>query len=327
MALVTTRAGLFCPVGGFHVDPWRPVARSVVTHAHSDHARPGSKHYHAASPGVALLRRRLGEEAVIEGHGYGEPFRLGDATLSLHPAGHVLGSAQVRIEVAGEVFVVTGDYKRAFDPSCAPFELVRCDVLVTEATFGLPIYRWDPVDEVVGQLIRLWDRTRDRPVAVFAYALGKAQRLLAEIAARVGRPVHVHGAIDALLPAYRDAGIELGEVVPVAGRPKGRGHAGELVLAPPSAFGSPWLGRLGDPVTVFASGWMRVRGQRRRRGFDAGLVLSDHVDWPGLLQTVRETGARRVLVTHGYAEAVARHLAEQGLDASPLATRFEGETD
>jgi putative mRNA 3-end processing factor len=318
--LVTlTPEGLYCPQGSFHIDPWRPVERALITHAHADHARRGSRRYHAARSGVGLLRRRLGPEAVIEGHGFGAPLALGDATISFHPAGHVLGSAQIRIEAGGEVWVVSGDYKRDPDPSCEAFDVVPCDVFVTEATFALPIYLWDPIDQVMAALLGWWDANAaaGRASVLFCYALGKAQRVLAEIGARADRPVFVHGAIAAFLDAYRDEGVVLAPTVPVGARIKGESFAGELVVAPPSAFGSPWMRRFGDAATGFASGWMRVRGNRRRRGFERGFVLSDHADWPGLLRTIKATGARRVLATHGYADTLARYLCDLGLAAEP----------
>jgi putative mRNA 3-end processing factor len=328
--LVTlTPEGLYCPQGGFHIDPWRPVACALITHAHADHARRGSREYHAARSGVGLLRRRLGPEAGICGHGFGEPLAFGDATVSFYPAGHVLGSAQIRIEVGGEVWVISGDYKRDPDPSCETFEVVRCDAFVTEATFALPIYRWDPVDQVMGALLGWWDANAaaGRASVLFCYALGKAQRVLAEVGRRTDRPVFVHGAIDALLDAYRCEGIALAPTAPVGARIKGESFAGELVIAPPSAFGSPWMRRFGDASTGFASGWMRVRGNRRWRGFDRGFVLSDHVDWPRLLQTIEATGARRVLPTHGYADTLARYLRDVGVAAEPLETQFDGEAE
>jgi putative mRNA 3-end processing factor len=330
--LTLTPRGLYCPAGGFHVDPWRPVATAVVTHGHADHARWGHARYHAAAPGEGILRRRLGADIDLASHAYGAPLRLGDATVSFHPAGHVLGSAQVRIEVAGEVWVVTGDYKREADPSCAPFELVECDGFVTEATFALPLYRWDPGEKVVGEILAWWaeNAARGRTSILFCYALGKAQRLLAELHARTGteRTVHLHGALVPMVEAYREAGVPLAPTAPVSAAPKGETFAGELVLAPPSAMGTTWMRRFAEPQTAFVSGWMRVRGQRRRRGYDRGFVLSDHVDWPDVLRTVAETGARRVLCTHGYADTLARFLREErGLDAAAIETAFEGEAD
>ncbi len=328
--LVTLRPeGLYCPLGGFYIDPWRPVERAVITHAHGDHARRGSRHYHAALSGVGLLRRRLGPDALVEGHEFGEPLTFGETTVSFHPAGHVLGSAQIRIEAAGTVCAVSGDYKRDPDPSCEAFEVVPCDVFITEATFALPIYRWDPVDQVIEALLGWWhaNAAAGRASVLFCYAVGKAQRVLAEIGRRGGRTVFVHGAIDALLDAYRDEGITFAQTVPVGARRKGKSFAGELIIAPPSAFGSPWLRRFGDASTGFASGWMRVRRHRRRRGFDRGFVLSDHVDWPALLRTIEQTGAKRVLATHGYSDSLARYLREIGLAAEPLETLFGDEVE
>jgi putative mRNA 3-end processing factor len=328
--LVTlTPEGLYCPLGGFHIDPWCPVERAVITHAHGDHARRGSRRYHAALSGVGLLRRRLGPDAIVEGHKFSEPVTFGETSVSFHPAGHVLGSAQIRIEAAGEVWVISGDYKRAPDPSCERHEVVLCDVFITEATFGLPIYRWDPVDQVIDALLAWWhaNAAAGRASVLFCYALGKAQRVLAELAQRTARPVFVHGAIDALLDAYRDEGISFAETVPVGARRKGESFVGELIIAPPSASGSPWLRRFGDASTGFASGWMRLRSHRRRRGFDRGFVLSDHADWPALLRTIEQTGAKRVLATHGYSDSLARYLREIGLAAEPLETLFGDEVE
>lgn len=323
--------GLACGAGGFHVDPWGPVETAVITHAHADHLRPGAGRYLCAAPSAPLLARRLPEGARIEPLPYGAKVTLGDVTVSLHPAGHVLGSAQVRLERGGQVWVATGDFKRAPDPTCAPFEVVPCDVLVTEATFGLPIFRWRPAGEVAREVLAWVEAcaARGRAAVLFCYALGKAQRLLAELAlaGRGDRPVWLHGAIAPLVDAYREAGVGLPPCAVVTAAPAGARFAGELVLAPPSAHRSPWLRRLGEQETALASGWMRVRGIRRRRGVDRGFVLSDHADWPALLRTARETGARRVLVTHGHAEPLARALREAGLDAAALPTEFQGEAD
>jgi putative mRNA 3-end processing factor len=327
--ITLTPEGLYCPLGGFHIDPWRPVERAVLTHAHGDHARRGSRRYHAALSGVGLLRRRLGPDAIVEGHAFGEPLTFGATTVSFHPAGHILGSAQIRIEAAGEVWVISGDYKRDPDPSCERCEVVPCDVFITEATFALPIYRWDPVDQMIEALLGWWkaNAAADRASVLFCYALGKAQRVLAELGLRIARPVFVHGAIDALLDVYRDEGISLAETIPVGARRKGESFVGELIIAPPSASGSPWLRRFGDASTGFASGWMRVRSHRRRRGFHRGFVLSDHVDWPALLRTIEQTGAKRVLATHGYSDSLARYLREIGLAAEPLETLFGDEAE
>jgi putative mRNA 3-end processing factor len=309
------------------VDPWGPAELAVVTHAHADHVRPGSARYLCAEPGVALLRRRLGPETVIRGVAYGERVALGETIVSLHPAGHVLGSAQVRIEHAGGVWVVSGDYKRAPDPTCAPFEVLRCDVFVTEASFGLPIYRWDDPAQVAAEIHAWWRSNAERPSVLFAYALGTSQRLLAELRQLADRPVLTHGAVEAVVSLYRAAGVPMLPTEPLAEAPKRRDLAGALVLAPPSARATPWMRRFAGAEVALASGWMRVRGPRRRQSLDRGFALSDHADWPALLRTIDETGAGRVLVTHGYAEELARYLREQGRDAEALATSFEGEAD
>jgi putative mRNA 3-end processing factor len=324
-----TPAGLWCEPGGFYVDPWGPVDRAVLTHAHADHARPGMGSYLATTPSMPVLRRRLGPEARIEGVPYGETRRLGDVDLSFHPAGHVLGSAQLRIAHQGEVWVISGDYKRAADPTCAAFEPLRCDTFVTEATFGLPIYQWDPGDVVAAEILAWWDATRaaGRPAVLFAYALGKSQRILAELARLTDREVYVHGAIAPIVEIYRAAGVPMLPTRLVADAPVGHRFEGDLVLATPGARGSPWMKRFPNAETALASGWMRVRGPRRRQSVDRGFVLSDHADWPALVDTVAATGAEHVLVTHGNTEPLVRWLCEQGLDAVTVPTAWEGETD
>jgi putative mRNA 3-end processing factor len=313
--------GLRCDAGGFSVDPIQPVPLAVLTHAHADHARPGSGRYVAPLGSVPILRHRL-PDADVTGLPYGERVRIGDTTISFHPAGHVLGSAQLRIEAGGEVWVVSGDYKRDPDPTCPPLEPVRCDVFVTEATYALPIYRWPDSTEIAAEILAWWDACAERgiPAVLFCYALGKAQRILAELAGLTDRTVRTHGAIEAITAIYRETGVRMLPTEPV-GEAK-RSHAGQLVLAPPGAGGSPWMKRFSGAETGFASGWMRVRGARRRKSVDRGFVMSDHADWPGLLRTIAESGASRVLVTHGTSEPLVRFLREQGVDASGLATPF-----
>ena len=319
--------GLFCPAGGFHIDPWGAVERAVITHAHGDHARPGSRAYLCANPSKPLLERRLGSDATIESLPYGERLALGNISLSFHPAGHILGSSQIRIEGPDGVWVVTGDYKRAADPTAAPFEPMVCDMFITESTFGLPIYRWDPTAVVIDEILRWWEGNgRDRRTSVlFCYTLGKVQRILAELARVTDRRVFVHGMMLSMIDAYREAGIQMLPVASATDQARGTKFAGELVLAPLSARGTPWMRRLGDHSDAFASGLMRVRGVRRQRAFDRGFVLSDHADWPALLQTIADTGSGRVLATHGFAEPLARHLQEHGLEAGVVKTAWEGE--
>jgi putative mRNA 3-end processing factor len=319
--------GLFCPTGGFYIDPWQAVERAVITHAHGDHARAGSASYLCASPGEGLLRRRFGSDAAIEHLPYGQTMTLGDVRISFHPAGHVLGSAQIRLESAAGVWVVAGDYKRAPDPTCEAFEVVPCDTFITESTFGLPIYRWDPTNAIIAEVLEWWkgNEADGKTSVLFCYTIGKAQRVLAELARHSDRRVLVHGMMLSMIEAYRDAGISMLPVESATERPRGTSFAGELVLAPLSARGTPWMRRLGEVSDAFASGLMRVRGVRRQRAFDRGFVLSDHADWPALVQTVTETGAPRVLATHGHAEPLARELARRGWQTGIIRTAWEGE--
>lgn len=321
-----TENGLYCAAGDFHIDPWRPVRRAVLTHAHGDHARSGSDEYHAIRASSGILQYRLGKDANLALHEYGEAFELGGAHVSLHSAGHVLGSAQIRIQANDEVWVVTGDYKRAPDPTCAPFEVVECDTLISEATFALPCYAWPETREVVADIYRWWRANREagRASVVFCYALGKAQRLLAEMLAFTSEPVYAHGAVLPLIEVYRREGIAMLPTLPVE-RERRADYAGALIIAPPSAAGSPWMRRFGDAATGFCSGWMRIRGARRRRGYDRGFVLSDHADWPALLRTIEESRAKRVLLTHGYSDALVRYLRERGCNAAALRTAYGDE--
>jgi putative mRNA 3-end processing factor len=325
--LTENDAGLYCADGDFHIDPWGSVPRALITHAHGDHARAGSRAYLCADPGAPLLARRFGPDAAIESVPYGEAVTLGTTRVSFHPAGHILGSAQIRIEGPGGVWVVGGDYKRAADPTCAPFEVVRCDTFVTESTFGLPIYRWDDTAVVIADLLAWWHRNRERGLAsvLFCYTLGKAQRLLAELARVTDEPVLVHGMLQPMIDVYRAAGVAMLPATTLVDRPRGTSFAGGLVLAPLSARGTPWMRRIGELSDGLASGLMRVRGVRRQRAYDRGFVLSDHADWPAFLDTVRDTGAGRVLATHGHAEPLARYLREQGLDAGVIRTAWEDE--
>jgi putative mRNA 3-end processing factor len=328
MVIEQTPEGLFCAAGGFHIDPWLPVPRAIITHAHGDHLRPGSAAYLCAAPSLPLVRLRLPAGAAIEALEFGAARSLGGVRVSFHPAGHILGSAQVRVEHRGEVWVASGDYKRAADPTCQAFEPQRCHVFITEATFGLPIFRWDSPASVVSEIVAWWDQARDagRPAVLFAYALGKAQRVLAELAQRTDRTVYVHGALASLETIYRDAGVPMTATRRVTEEARGRSFAGELFVAPLSARGSLWMRRFGDHASAFVSGWMRVRGARRRRGYERGFALSDHADWSALLDTIEDTGAERVIVTHGYTQQLARWLAERGLQSQAWRTLYEGET-
>jgi putative mRNA 3-end processing factor len=327
MELVVVKPeGLYCPQGDFYIDPWRPVSRAVITHAHADHARPGHAHYLAAHASEQVLRARLGAIA-LQTLPYGESVVQNGVAISLHPAGHVLGSAQVRIEHRGEVWVVSGDYKLEAEATCAPFEPLRCHAFVSESTFGLPIYRWRPQAEILLDIAAWWRRNAEaqRASVLFCYAFGKAQRILAGLRAidalNIGKLI-CHGAIEPLNRAYRDSGVELPPTHNVADVAK-KEISTALVLAPPSAGGTPWMRRFGDFSDGFASGWMQLRGARRRRSLDRGFVLSDHADWPGLNAAIAATGATRVFVTHGQVAVMVRWLQQRGLDARAFATEFE----
>jgi len=329
--LALTPAGLHCAAGGFYIDPWLPVERALITHAHADHARGGSAAYLGAREGAPLLRARLPLDATIETVPYGTSLRVNDVDVSFHPAGHVLGSAQIRIASADDVVVVSGDYKLAADATCAPFEPVRCRTFVTESTFGLPIYRWPAPDAIFEQMREWWlANQRDGHASViFAYALGKAQRIAAGLASCGELPgaMFCHGALARINDAYHDAGVALPAMQPVASAPADTDWQRALILAPPSAQGSTWMRRFEPCRTANASGWMAIRGARRRANVDRGFVLSDHADWPALNTAVDASGAERIWVTHGYRDEFVRWLNETrpGRTAIALATHFEGE--
>lgn len=321
-----TARGLYCQRGGFYIDPWRPVEVAVLTHTHSDHAYRGSKRYVVTDVSEQLARIRLDPEANIATRKYGEMTAVNGVKVSFHPAGHIIGSAQVRVEHKGEVWVVSGDYKLTADPTCAPFEPVKCNSFITEATFGLPIYRWPPVSQVFGDISDWWRRNqaREKASVIFAYSLGKAQRVLAGVDRSIGR-IYTHGAVERLTQAYRDAGVDLADTIYAGSVTNRKEYIGSLVVAPPSAQASTWLRRFGSPSTGFASGWMMVRGARRQRAVDRGFVLSDHADWPELQKAIFATEAETVYVTHGFAAEVVRWLNERGVNAVPLKTHFMGD--
>ena len=320
--------GLYWTAGDFYIDPWNAVDRAVITHAHADHLCAGSKSYLCARPGEALLRARVGPEAVIESLAYGEARTINGVGVSFHPAGHILGSAQVRIEYQGRVWVVSGDYKLAHDPTCAAFETVSCCTFVTESTFGLPIFRWPEPGETLGEINAWWraNQQAGKASVLFTYPLGKAQRVLAGIDSAIG-PIYTHGSVEQFNSIYRDSGIALPATQYARSAPPKTDWTSALILAPPMAKTSPWLRQFGDFSTGMASGWMRIRGTRRRRSIDRGFVLSDHADWSALLSAIRGTGAERVWVTHGYRAPLARWLTENGVNADAIDTRFEGEQD
>ena len=325
--LTFTDRGIYCPAGDFFIDPWRPVDRALITHGHSDHARPGMGRYLATQAAAPVIRHRLGAVS-LETVAYAETRRIGGATVSFHPAGHVPGSAQVRVEVAGEVWVASGDYKVVADGVSEPFEPVRCNSFITECTFGLPVFKWDAPEVVAAEINRWWSANRDAGSfsVCGAYALGKAQRILAALDPSIG-PILTHGAIENTNEVLRGQGIALPETVRVTPDLDVKTYAGAFVLATPSALGSTWAGRFRPASTAFASGWMALRGVRRRRAADRGFVLSDHADWEGLNRAIRATGCERVFVTHGYTSVFRRWLEEQGYDAGVVETEFGTDAD
>lgn len=320
-----TEEGIYCEEGDFYIDPWKPVKRAIITHAHSDHARRGMGAYLCHSDSSNLLKLRLGSDISVQTLPYGKTIAMGGVEISLFPAGHVAGSAQIRVSGSSGVWVVSGDYKLASDPLCEPFEPVPCDVFITESTFGLPAYRWKPTNEIAAAILDWWISSiaAGQTPVLFAYSLGKAQRLLSMLQNGPG-PVLVHGAIASVNETLRNSGLYVGKYSLLSDvSPDDFSKA--IVIAPPSAFGSPWMRRFKNPVTAVASGWMALRGARRRRNADVGFALSDHADWLGLNSAVKATGAKRVIVTHGYSSVFAAWLREQGLDASDVKTNFEGE--
>jgi putative mRNA 3-end processing factor len=321
--IVQRPEGLYCPPGDFYIDPWRPVERAVITHAHADHARMGHARYLAAAPAEGVLRSRLGQDITLQTLAYGERIVHHGVELSLHPAGHVLGSAQVRLAHAGRTWVASGDYKVAPDATCVPFEPVRCDVFITESTFGLPIYRWRPDAEIFADINSWWagNAATGRASVLMCYSFGKAQRILSGVDAGIG-PIVVHGAVQTLNTAYRAAGVGLPHTLLVSEVQDPSDFKRALVLCPPGAAAGPWVKRFGDFSDGFASGWMQLRGARRRGSYDRGFVLSDHADWPGLMRAIGATGAERVIVTHGSVPVLVRYLQGQGLQAEAFDTEY-----
>ena len=315
--LITRSEGLYCPAGDFYIDPRGQVERALVTHAHSDHARSGHAHYLVSQTCLPLLKLRLGQNIQVEGLSYGEVRKIGGARVSFHPAGHILGSAQIRVEVGGRVWVVSGDYKPQPDQSCEAFELVKCDVFVSECTFGLPVYQWKEEMDIHMEINKWWSENAEaaRPSLLFAYSLGKAQRVLRGLDPSIG-PIFAHGAVHPFLPVYETCGVTF----PRVQKPKnGSGDwAGAMIVAPPAVEDAGWTRRFKDAKRGFASGWMAVRGARRRRNLDRGFVLSDHADWAGLLDVIKGTGAESIKLTHGDGDPLARYLKEHGINASIL---------
>jgi putative mRNA 3-end processing factor len=327
--LLPTPAGLCCKPGGFHIDPTRAVERAVITHGHSDHARPGHGAVLATQETLDMMRLRYGDNFAgrTQAIAYGEEIKLGDVRIKFHPAGHVLGSAQIAVSCKDTSIVASGDYKDASDPTCAPFEVVLCDVFITEATFGLPVFRHGDAADEVKKLLASVALFPERAHLVGAYSLGKAQRVIALIrAAGYDAPIYLHGAMEKITHYYQSRGVKLGELRPVKGVKKAD-LAGTITLAPPSATSDIWTRRFPDPVTAFASGWMRVRARARQRGVELPLVISDHADWDGLTATIEATGAGEIWVTHGQEDALVHWCKARGLEARPLDLVGYGDED
>jgi len=318
--LVPTPSGVCCKPGGFHIDPTRPVAKALITHGHSDHARPGHDAVMATQETLDIMRLRYGDKFArsTQAVKYGEVIKLDGVTFSFHPAGHVIGSAQIKVEHAGLRVVASGDYKDVPDPTCAPFELVPCDVFITEATFGLPVFRHSDVAGEIAKLLRSVALFPERAHLVGAYSLGKAQRVIALLRkAAYDQTIYLHGAMEKITEYYISRGINLGRVELVRGAKKSE-LAGTITICPPSAMTDVWSRRFPDPVTAFASGWMRVRARARQRGIALPLVISDHADWDGLTKTITATGCSEIWVTHGQEDALVHWAHTQGLKARPL---------
>lgn len=326
MSLIAfTEKGLYCARAGVYIDPWRPVEKALITHAHSDHARWGSKHYLGHHHSIPVMRRRLGDISV-QGIAYGEVTRMQGVDISFHPAGHIPGSAQIRLAYKNEVWVVSGDYKLSDDGLCTPFEPVPCSHFVTESTFGLPVFRWEPQCDVMDAIRKWWAQNAADGFnsVLFGYSLGKAQRILAHLRTDIG-PIYVHGAVAHMNDALMECGYPLGHARRVEPRSDTNHIKGALIIAPPSAQGSTWLNRFKPIRTATASGWMTLRGARRRRNVDTGFVLSDHADWHELNEAVKLSQAEHIYVTHGYTSVFAGWLSQNGYDARTVQTEYEGE--
>lgn len=322
--LVFDDKGIFCEPAGVYLDPWRPVEKAIITHGHADHSRWGHKKYITHKDNVPIIKHRLGE-IEVSGKEYGETFIVNNVKFSLHPAGHIIGSSQVRVEYEGEVWVFSGDYKTEDDGISVPFEPVKCDAFITECTFGLPAFKWLPQQQVSDDINKWWlqNRSEGKTSILFGYTLGKAQRLLNCLNTEIG-PIYTHGAVENMTNVLRQLS-DFPATIRITKETKKEELRGGMVLAPPSAHGSTWIRKMVPYETGMASGWMAFRGARRRRAVDRGFVLSDHADWQGLLSAIKATGCERVICTHGYSDIFCRYLNEIGYDARTAETQYEGE--
>ncbi|GAB2763741.1 ligase-associated DNA damage response exonuclease [Salinimicrobium soli] len=316
--------GIYCEQADVYLDPWKPVEKAIITHGHADHSRWGNKKYITHHTNIPIIKHRLGDIEVA-GYEYGETFSINNVKFSLHPAGHIIGSSQVRVEYKGEVWVFSGDYKTEDDGISTPFEPVKCDAFITECTFGLPAFKWLPQEQVMSDINNWWQQNQSegKTSILFGYSLGKAQRLLHALNPEIGR-IFTHGAIENMTEVLRPL-AHFPETTRITRDVKKEEIKGGMVLAPPSAHGSTWIRKMVPYETGMASGWMAFRGARRRRAVDRGFVLSDHCDWQGLLSSIKATGCERVVCTHGYSEIFCRFLNETGYDARTAETQYEGE--
>ena len=321
-----TDKGIYCSSADVYLDPWKPVDKAIISHGHADHSRWGHKQYITHHRNVPIISHRLGEIQVT-GKEWGETFTINNVKFSLHPAGHIIASSQIRVEYKGEVWVFTGDYKTEDDGISQPYEVVKCHTFITECTFGLPAFKWTPQKEVFENINTWWaeNRAEKKTSVLFGYSLGKAQRLLKYLDTDIGK-IYTHGAIENMTEVLRPL-VDFPETTLITKETKKEELLGNIVLAPPSAHGSSWIRKMVPYVTASASGWMTFRGARRRRAIDKGFVLSDHCDWGGLLESINATGAEKVICTHGYSDIFSRYLREQGYDARTEDTQYGDEED
>ena len=316
--------GIYCAQADVYLDPWRPVDKAIISHGHADHSRWGHKKYITHHSNIPIIKHRLGE-INVSGKNWNETFMINNVQFSFHPAGHIIGSAQIRVEYKGEVWVFTGDYKTEDDGVATPYEPVKCHTFITECTFGLPAFKWQPQDEVFAEINNWWQQNQSdgRTSVIFGYSLGKAQRLLKYLDTSIGK-IYTHGAIENMTEVLRPQ-LKMPETTRITRDVKKEEIKGNIVVAPPSAHGTPWIKKMVPYVTASASGWMTFRGARRRRAIDRGFVLSDHCDWQGLLSSIKETGAEKIICTHGYTDIFSRYLREIGYDARTEQTQYEEE--
>lgn len=319
--------GIYCPLGGFYIDPWKPVSKAIITHAHSDHARIGHKYYLAQHLSGPILKYRLGSDINLETVDYGELVSINGVKVSLHPAGHIIGSAQIRVEYNGEIWVASGDYKTENDGISGEFEIVKCHTFITESTFGLPIFKWQDQNDVYRSINDWWRDNKEKGKAsvLCGYALGKTQRIIKNLDTSIGQ-VFAHGAVQNVNDICRKAGVGLPQTRLATAEISKEIYNGSIIISVPSSLNSSWIRKFGPYSSALASGWMTLRGTKRRKAVDRGFILSDHADWTALNQVIKESEAERVFVTHGYKSSFARWLREQGLNAQEVETLFEGES-